>query len=80
MKDTPDLAVKIIKMGMGCILHFYGKLKLPFFLFDHTWDTSFIYDKAKCVCFIYMQPQKIKFTSVQINMKQVSYPALTAIC
>ena len=82
MKDTPDLAVKIIKMGMGCILgsHFIVSLNCHFFLFDHTWDTSFIYDKAKCVCFIYMQPQKIKFTSVQINMKQVSYLALAAIC
>ena len=29
--------------------------------------------KAKCVCFIYMQPQKVKFKYVQINMKQVSY-------
>ena len=29
--------------------------------------------KANCVCFIYMQPLKVKFKSVQINMKQVSY-------
>ena len=29
--------------------------------------------KAKCVCFIYMQTQKLKFTFVQINMKQVLY-------
>ena len=27
----------------------------------------------KFVCFNYMQPQKVKFKSVQINMKQVSY-------
>ena len=31
------------------------------------------HEKAKCVSFIYMQPQKVKFKSVQINMKQVSY-------
>ena len=42
-------------------------------IFEHTRDTSVIYEKAKFVCFIYMQPQKVKFTSVQINMKQVSY-------
>ena len=29
--------------------------------------------KAKCVCFIHMEPQKKKFKFVQINMKQVSY-------
>ena len=29
--------------------------------------------KAKFVCFNYMQSQKRKFKSVQINMKQVSY-------
>ena len=32
-----------------------------------------MHENAKCVCFIYMQPQKLKFKSVQINMKQVSY-------
>ena len=32
-----------------------------------------MYDKATFLCFIYMQPQKLKFKSVQINMKQVSY-------
>ena len=30
-------------------------------------------EKAKFVCFIYMQPQKVKLKSVQILMKQVSY-------
>ena len=29
--------------------------------------------KAKFVCLNYMQPQKVKFKSVQINMKHVSY-------
>ena len=35
-------------------------------------------EKAKCVCFIYMQAQnmKMKFKSVQINMKQVSYKSM----
>ena len=32
-----------------------------------------MYEKAKFVYFIYMQPQKVKFKYVQINMKQVSY-------
>ena len=44
-----------------------------FYLFDHTWDTTVMYDKANCVCFINMQPHKVKFVSVQINMQQVSY-------
>ena len=30
---------------------------LPFCLFGNTSDTSVIYEKAKFVCFIYMQPQ-----------------------
>ena len=42
-------------------------------LFENTRDTSIMHEKAKFVCFIYMQPQKMKFKSVQINMKQVSY-------
>ena len=32
-----------------------------------------MHEKAKCVCFIYMQPQKMEFKFVQINMKQASY-------
>ena len=32
-----------------------------------------MYEKATFVCFIYMQPQKLKSKYVQINMKQVSY-------
>ena len=32
-----------------------------------------MHKKAKFVCFMYMQPQKRKFKSVQINMKHVSY-------
>ena len=56
MKDTPVSALKIIKGG-GCVLRaavLWLCFKLPFCLFDHTWDTPVIYDKAKCVCFIYM--------------------------
>ena len=37
-----------------------------------------MHEKAKCVCFIYMLPQKVKFKFVQINMKQVSYIYLIA--
>ena len=29
-----------------------------------------MYEKATFVCFIYMQPQKLKFKSVQINMNR----------
>ena len=47
--------------------------KLPSGLFGHTRDTSVMLEKAKFVCFNYMQPQKVKFKSVQINMKHVSY-------
>ena len=32
-----------------------------------------MHEQATFVCFIYMQPQKVKFKSVQINIKQVSY-------
>ena len=39
----------------------------------NTRDTSVMNEKAKLVCFIYMQTQKMKFKFVQINMKQVSY-------
>ena len=50
----------------------YG-YKLPFGLFGNTRDMSVMHEKAKFVCFNYMQPQKVKFKSVQINMKHVSY-------
>ena len=46
--------------------------KLPFCLIGNTGDTSLMHEKAKFVCFIYMQPQKVKFKCVQINMKQFS--------
>ena len=32
-----------------------------------------MHEKAKFICFIYMHLQKVKFKSLQINMKQVSY-------
>ena len=32
-----------------------------------------MHEKAKFVCFIHMQPQKVKFKFVQINMKHVLY-------
>ena len=48
-------------------------LKLPSCLFGDSRDTSVMHEKAKYVCFIYMQLQKVKFKSVQINMKQVLY-------
>ena len=50
--------------GLSC----YG-FKVPCVLSDHTRVTSVIYEKVKCVCFNDFQSQKVKFTSVQINMK-----------
>ena len=47
--------------------------KLPSCLLGNTRDTSVMHEKAKFVYIIYMQPQKVKFKSVRINMKQVSY-------
>ena len=47
--------------------------KLPFGLFGNTSDTSVMHEQAKFDYFNYMQPQKVKFKSVQINMKHVSY-------
>ena len=47
--------------------------KLFICLFGNTRDTSFMHENAKFVLFIYMQPQKVKFISVHINMKRVSY-------
>ena len=38
-----------------------------------------MYEKAKFVCFIYMHPQKVKFKSVQTNMKQISYKNLSLV-
>ena len=46
--------------------------KLHICLFGHTRDTSVIYEEAKFASFIYMQLEKVKFTSVQIKIKQVS--------
>ena len=37
-----------------------------------------MHEKAKFVCFNHMQPQKVKFKAVQINMKHVSYSVFIA--
>ena len=50
--------------------------KLTLYIFGRTRDTSVFYGKAKYVCLIYMQPHTVKFTSVQINVKQVSYTSI----
>ena len=39
-----------------------------------------MHEKAKFVCFNYMQPHKVKFKSVQINMKKVSYTNESSYC
>ena len=49
------------------------RFELPSCVFINTRDTSVMQEKAKLVCFIYMQPLKVKFKSVQIYMKQVLY-------
>ena len=46
---------------------------MPSGLFGITRNTSVMHEKAKFVCFNKKQPQKMKFKSVQINMKHVSY-------
>ena len=38
-----------------------------------------MHEKAKFVCLIYIQPQKVKFKSVEINMKHVSYYSKTCV-
>ena len=38
-----------------------------------------MYEKAKFVCLNYMQQPKVKFKSVQINMKHVSYHYQTSL-
>ena len=45
--------------------------KLPSGLFGNTRDTSVTHEKAKFVYFNYMQPEKVKVKSVQINMKRL---------
>ena len=45
--------------------------KLPSCLLGNTKNTSVMHEKATFVCFIYMQPRKVK-VSVQINIKKVS--------
>ena len=47
--------------------------KSPSGLFGNTRDMSVMHEKAKFVCFNHMQPHLVKFKSVQINMKHVSY-------
>ena len=47
--------------------------KLPICLFGHTRGTSVIKEKAKAIHFMYMQPRKMKFKFVQINMKHLLY-------
>ena len=49
------------------------RFKLPSCVFGNTRDMSVMHEKSKLVCFIYMQLQKVKFKSVQIIMKQISY-------
>ena len=49
--------------------------ELPSGLFGNTRDTSVMHEKAIFFCFNFMQTQKVKFKSVQINMKHVSYMA-----
>ena len=72
LKDTHVLDLKISKKGIG--MH----LGPPWY--DYALNCHLVYlaipgtrRYAKFVCFNYMQPHKVKFKSVQINMKHVSY-------
>ena len=47
--------------------------KLPSCIFGNTRETSVMHEKAKFICFIYMQPQKVNIKYVQINMKHLLY-------
>ena len=38
-----------------------------------------MHEKAKFICFNYMQPQKVKIKSIQINTKHVSYCVIVVI-
>ena len=49
--------------------------KLLFLLFGRTSETSIIYEKKNCFCFIYLQTQK---SELDINMKHVSYKMASA--
>ena len=51
--------------------------KLPFCLFDNTRDMSVMHEKAKFVLFIYMQPEKVEFKSVQTSkFREFMSPAI----
>ena len=51
--------------------------KLPSCLFGNTRGTSVMQEKAQFVCFIYMQPQKVKFKSVQTSkFREFMSPAI----
>ena len=67
------LALKTSKRGLDVNFGtpFYGYALNC--VFGHTRDTAVIIEKAKGIYFIYIQPRKMKFTFVQINMKQVLY-------
>ena len=57
MNDTPTLALKrglCVFQGSMSLLCFL----LSFCLFGHTRDPNVSNEKAKCVCFIYIQKQK----------------------
>ena len=66
ISNTPVLALKISNRGMG--LYFwtpcYGHglyFKLPICLIGYTRHTYVIYERAKVIYFIYIQPRKAKY-------------------
>ena len=54
--------LKSFRVDRACILDavLWLFFKLQVCLYVHTRYQSVIYEKAKCVCFIFMQPQKEK--------------------
>ena len=74
LEDAPVLALKLVKRGWGCFRAnvLWLCFKLPSCLFGIT-GTRPLCMKKQNLCFNYMQPQKVKFKYVQLNMKKVSY-------
>ena len=76
IRNTPVIALKICKRGVGVYFgtSCYGYALNCLFVYLVILGTRPLFKrKQKLFFFIYMQPRKMKFTFVQINMKQVSY-------
>ena len=73
--STPVLAIKSFKEGGVSVFlasMSWLSFKLPFCLYGHT-DTRTLHIRTPNVFIYSYKHQKVKFTSVQINMKHVLY-------